>query len=243
MNLGESMPAGSGFYSTKSPLVVKASTISWHRSFNNVLVTVTSDINDGDTNDDLGSLQCVYVVHPDAVIDCSWTFTYGVWGHGVKKFWEAGLKLKLPLAYDQMTWSRKSYFTDYPKGHISEPLGSATSGDVSYRASKRNLNWMALFNSGGNGVSIQENGSPLIGRADPVIYGTDTSIPSGPLGHIRIAGVKAQPGDHYTALFASTQISGPTDLSRSWTAERDIMLDSQTPISGSFILSATDKAK
>ena len=239
MNLGESMPQRGGYYTASGSPGPRDTYISVLRSFNTVIVDVSNNLYDATNNDQIASMRCVYTIYEDAKFDCAWTCT---WGRGQTKFWESGLKWKLPIADTEMRWSRDSYFTDYPTGHIEEPFGAAGVGDASYRCSKRNLHWMTLADKAGQGVILEENGLPLIGRADPVISGVDTSVPSGPKGHVRIPGVKANPGDDYLELLASSQISGPQQLSRSWVADRDIFMDGASQVSGNFTIKATNSA-
>jgi hypothetical protein len=113
-----------------------------------------------------------------------------------------------------MSWRRDSYFTDYPTGDIGAPSGACRTGDVRFRASKRNLHWLTLSDGGGVGVTLLPVGDiPLTGRAD-----------SGAAGG--------------TILFASREVAGPRDFSGSWVSRHDIRARKDKPLSGAFTLRA-----
>jgi hypothetical protein len=174
-----------------------------------VRVTVTSAVRKAPGEPALGSLACVYEIRPRAEIGVSWRLD---WTGEETRLWEAGLKLSLPRSDAEMSWWRDSYFTVYPAGHLGEPSGTAHAGDVSFRASKRSLHWMALTDDAGHGLTLLEAGTPLVARADA--------------------------GRTATTLFASREVAGPQDLSGSWVSEHDITASKSAPLSGAFTLRA-----
>jgi hypothetical protein len=111
-----------------------------------------------------------------------------------------------------MSWQRDAFFLDYPAGHLGEPSGTCHAGDVSFRASKRNLHWLTLTNAAGTGLVLLPQDTPLVARADSSLTGT--------------------------TLFASRDVSGPRDFSGVWVNEHDINARKGRALAGAFTLRA-----
>jgi hypothetical protein len=113
-----------------------------------------------------------------------------------------------------MRWSRDAIFTDYPTGWIGEPTGQCQAGDIQFRASKRNLHWLTLTDSAGQGLALLPvAGTNLISRANAITNGD-------------------------TILFASTGVSGPRDFSGSWVADQEVKARQGKSLAGAFTLRA-----
>ncbi len=214
INLGELKASNDKkYYEAKRPPITSnaAVTASPPNANGVVTVSVKSDVASGDTGAPLGKFNATYAVQPDAEIGVSWSIA---WTAPDFSLWEEGLKFSTPSQLSKMTWLRDSYFTDYPAGHIGEPYGSAQSTDVSFRASKRSLHWLTLTDRSGDGLALlsSSDGTPLIGRAN-----TSATM---------------------TTLFASTQVSGPSDYSAAWVGDHDIHVGTGKPLGGSFVLRA-----
>ena len=147
----------------------------------------------------------------NAQIAVHWTLT---WTAPATHLWEIGLRLPVPGDLTQMRWSRDSFFTDYPTGHLGEPQGQCRPGEPSFHASKSNLHWLTLTRPSGIGLALLHSDSPLVGRSD------------------------SSPSDR--TLYASSAIAsaGQDDLSRSWFADREIIATPDKPLMGSFVLRA-----
>jgi beta-galactosidase len=175
-----------------------------------VSIAVSSQLLSGPGGDALATYVVGYTIYPDAEIKVDWNV---MWSAKDYRLWEEGLKFTVPVTSNQLTWLRDSYFTDYPTGHIGEPFGTASSTDLSFRASKRNLHWLALTDGANYGLALLAiPGAPLVGRAD--------ATPNG------------------TTLFASSFVSGPQDLSSAWVADQEIRVGKNNPLGGTFILRA-----
>src|SRR5207244_1096923 len=155
-----------------------------------------------------------YTIQPSAEIVVHWQLD---WAAAETNLWEIGLSLPAPAGYDHQSWSRESYFTAYPPGHIGAPHGASTAKDGAFAASKRSLHYLTLANAPGTGFARIASDAPLVGRA------------------------MVSPGG--TTLFASREVAaaGPDDLSQSWFHSHDIHAISDKPLSGAFVLRAIDK--
>jgi len=174
-------------------------------------VSVTGNVLTTNGGTALGVFTATYDIKPDAEIGVNWKLD---WSATNRNLWEEGLKVSLPATMNKMKWQRESYFTDYPAGFIGEPSGACDSTNIVFRASKRNLHWLTLTDSKGAGIALLPSGeTPLIGRA--------AADPSGG-----------------TTLFASREVSGPTDFSGSWVSAHDIKARPGAPLSGAFTLRA-----
>ena len=196
LNLGEAKASGEkGFYRAAQPPVTDAAqvTVSPATVDGVVRVTTTDRVLSAAGGTPLGTLTCTYDVLPDAEVRVGWTLD---WTAPDTRLWEEGLKLTTPAAMTRMAWSRDSFFTDYPTGHLGEPTGTSRAGDVSFRASKRSLHWLTLTDTTGAGLALLPQDLPLTARADPGLTGV--------------------------TLFASREVAGPQDFSGSWVSEHDI---------------------
>ncbi len=174
-----------------------------------VRVAVTSTVLAAPDGAALGTLESTYEIKPNAEITVNWALN---WTAENTRLWESGLKMSVPNELSTMRWQRDSYFTDYPAGHIGEPSGTTKAGDVSFRASKRDLHWLTLSDSHGAGLALIATGTELIARAN------------------------ANPDA--TTLFASHELAGDYGLSRQGVDEHDIHAVKGKSLSGSFILRA-----
>jgi beta-galactosidase len=214
LNFGE---AESSFekraYQAKKPPVTQNATVAASSADGSgaIRVTVTSDVLSGDNAAQLGTLMSTYDIQPDAEIGVNWNVA---WSAPDTALFEEGVKFSAPTTDSKMTWSRDSYFTDYPSGHVGEPYGTASPTDVLFRSSKRSLHWLSLTDTSGNGVALvpSADGSPLIGRA-----GADGTA---------------------TTIFASSELAGPGGLSGSWVDNHDINAGKGKTLGGKFTLRA-----
>ena len=212
VNLGEAKASGeNGFYRAAQPPVTDGGqvTVSPATADGVVRVTTTGRVLSAPAGSPLGTLTCTYDVQPDAEVRVGWTLD---WTAPDTRLWEEGLKLTAPAAMTRMAWSRDSFFTDYPAGHLGEPSGTARAGDVSFRASKRSLHWLTLTDTAGAGLALLPQDLPLTARADPALTGV--------------------------TLFASREVAGPQDFSGSWVSEHDIHAAKGKPLAGAFTLRA-----
>lgn len=202
-----------GYFQAKTPPVTGNARITTLPGINGALrVNVVSDVKNGDDGAALGTLHCVYDVAPNAEMRVNWTLD---WTAPDTRLWEAGLKLAVPTEFDKMSWSRDSYFLDYPAGHIGEPQGTYTSSDVQFRASKRDLHWLTLTDARGAGVALLAQDDHLVGRANV--------------------------GQGSNLLLASREVAGVRGLSGSWVDEHSIDAKKGGSLSGAFALRAIGK--
>ena len=116
----------------------------------------------GGSNEILGDLTIDYTIQPSAEMTVQWKFE---WSGADKDLWEIGLCLPVAAGDDRQSWSRDSYFTAYPKGHIGAPSGACGPSEVAFRSSKRSLHFLTLTNASGAGIALIAAHDPLIGRA------------------------------------------------------------------------------
>jgi beta-galactosidase len=213
LNLGEGKAGGDRSYyrAAKPPVTANAQVTAAAASADGSMrVSVTADVLTATGGTPLGTLAITYDLKPDAEVAVNWNLD---WTATDKNLWEEGLKISLPAGQTRMNWLHDAYFTDYPAGLIGEPSGVCESGDVQFRASKRNLQWLTLTDRSGNGVALLPvAGTPLTGRAN-----------SSAAGDI---------------LFASREVGPPRDFSGSWVAAHDIKAVKGQSLAGAFTLRA-----
>ena len=211
LTLGESRRGNDkGYYRAAQPPVTAGAIVtSQPQPDGSVRVAVTGPVLASAGGQVLGTLDSTYDVRPTGEIAVHWTLN---WTAPQTNLWEVGMKLTAPAADTRLNWLRDSFFTVYPAGHLGEPAGTAVAGSTLFRASKRGLHWMALTDTSGSGLALLEDGSPLVGRA--------------------------QPGDGATALFASREVAVSKEFSGTWVADHDIVAAPGKPITGAFTLRA-----
>jgi hypothetical protein len=214
LNLGQLRPGNEKGYYQGAPSIEDARVDAMPQPDGSIQVSLKAAVSRAAGGDRLGALTCTYDVYPDAQIGVHWSLS---WTAEATHLWEAGWVLPLPAADTHMSWWRDANFLAYPAGHLGEPVGSCTAAETLFRASKRNLHWMALTDPKGNGVALSQGDSPLIGRAEA-----------------RANGI---------SLLASSGLAGPNDLSHAWVADHDIDAAPGKSLSGAFTLKAIAGAK
>jgi hypothetical protein len=211
LNLGQGYGSDEkGYYNrAQAPLLTAVDATATSQADGSTKITVAGNI---EADAPLGSFYADFTVQPDAEINVAWSIN---WNAPPAKLWESGLELSLPSTLSRMDWSRDSYFSVYPAGHISEPTGTCSSTNNLFRASKRNLHWMTLTDASGSGIALLQETSPLIARA--------------------------QSGTSGITLLASSGLAGPHDFSYDWVKDFDINASQGKTITGSFILRAIGK--
>jgi beta-galactosidase/beta-glucuronidase len=216
LNLGEAKASGEkSFYrAAKPPVLDQAQVTSMAVGSNGtVQVTVVANVLTKAGGNTLGKLTCGYDLSPNAELTVAWQLD---WQTNDMDLWEEGLKLTLPADKTRMTWQHGTLFTDYPADNIGAPAGTCDAGDVRFRASKRDLQWLTLTDGGGNGVALLPvEGIPLLGRANASADGV--------------------------TLFASREAAPPRDFSGSWLASHDIKAKKGEALSGAFVLRAVGR--
>ena len=175
-------------------------------------ISVTADVRLAGSDELKGQLHYALDVGPDAQADVTWHLD---WKAANATAMEAGLRFLLPAAVDRMVWQSENLWTDYPADHIGNPSGSATSKDISFRSSKRNVHWITLGGSGRFSLEAIAAGKdkPLHAR-----------------GHVEPNG---------TLLFLNSAFGVMRDFSSSATPGHDIALTSGKPLKGAFRLRIT----
>ena len=124
-------------------------------------ISVTADVSLAGSDEVKGQLHYTLAVGPDAQADVTWSLD---WKAAAATAMEAGLKFLLPAATDRMSWLSENLWTDYPADHIGNPHGTATSKDISFRSSKRNVHWITLSGSGKFALVALAEEEPLHAR-------------------------------------------------------------------------------
>ena len=82
------------------------------------------------------------------------------------RVWELGLGLPLPKSLDRMRWRRDGLWTDYPKDHIGATQGNAEPDDLTFRCTKRDLEWVTMSAADQKyALCLLNSGTPLHSRA------------------------------------------------------------------------------
>jgi beta-galactosidase len=206
-NAGSGRGRGAGAISSKEP--PKLSNVSVKKDGAAPKIYVTADVSLAGSDEIKGQLHYTFDAGFDAEVDVTWRLD---WKAANATAMEAGLKFLLPAATDRMSWLSENLWTDYPADHIGNPHGSATSKDISFRSSKRNVQWMTLSGNGKFALVALPGGKdkPLHAR-----------------GHVEPAG---------TMLFLNSAFGVARDFSSSATPGHDITLTAGKPIEGAFRL-------
>lgn len=153
-------------------------------------ISVTADVYLAGTNELKGQLTYTFEIGADAQANVAWNL---VWKAPNASASETGLKFLLPATTDTMSWLCDSRWTDYPADHIGKPQGTATSKDISFRSSKRNVHWMSLSGAGKYSlVALRSDNKPLAARGRSDANGMTlflTSAIGGPAGEISLNSV------------------------------------------------------
>ena len=128
----------------------------------NAKLAVTTDVCLAESDEPKAQLTYTLDISPDAQADLSWSLAWKSTNAAAR---EAGLKFLLPAATDRMSWSSESVWTEYPAGHIDSPQGSATSKDIAFTSSRRDVHWMSLSGAGNYSLVALATGQPLLMRS------------------------------------------------------------------------------
>jgi beta-galactosidase len=131
----------------------------------NAKISVTADVYLTGSEELKGQLTYTLDISPDAQADLTWNLA---WKAADATAREAGLKFLLPAATDRMSWFSDSLWTEYPADHIASVQGSATSKDIAFSSSRRDVRWLGLSGAGNYGIVALAAGKPLHthGRVD-----------------------------------------------------------------------------
>jgi beta-galactosidase len=196
---------GSGPISNSQPPKLTNAVVNARMEGAAATISVTADVFLAGSDDLKAQLNYTLAVGADAHADIAWNLS---WKGTNSTALEAGLKFLLPAAMDRMSWLSENRWTEYPPDHIGNPMGSATSKEISFRSSKRNVHWMTLSGSGKFCLVALHGGQPLHAR-----------------GRVDANG---------TMLFLSSAIGVPSDYSANALPGYDIHLTSGSSISGAF---------
>jgi beta-galactosidase len=209
LNFGESGPRDDHFLYSARPPRLKNPTVSAASEGKSVRINVAGDAILGNSEEPAASVSYSLLVDASAQIDFKWTLQ---WHSKNANARELGLKLPLPDNFDRMTWLRRSQWTDYPADHIGRTEGIASSEDIAFRASHRNVQWLLMSGDKGNGLVLLDSGQPLQARARANADGT--------------------------MLFASENAAAPDELAMDLLPQHEIKLTEDMQASGGFRLAA-----
>jgi beta-galactosidase len=173
-----------------------------------VIITVSNDVSLVESTNSKGMLVENFTIRPDGQIDVDWQLK---WTAPVGRVWELGMELPLPTSLDRMQWRRDGLWAEYPKGHIGATTGNAGPQDLTFRCTKRDLEWLTMSApSEKYALCLLNNGTPLHGRGraekdDLVLYASALNAPieqdlaDGMFGDYFIY---LKPGETYTGGFS-----------------------------------------
>jgi hypothetical protein len=127
-----------------------------------VVITVSNDVSLVESTNSKGTLVENFTVRPDGQVDVNWQLK---WTAAVGRVWELGLELPLPASLDQMQWRRDGLWTEYPKDHVAATVGTAGPQDLTFRCTKRDLEWLTMSAPAEKyALCLLNDGTPLHGR-------------------------------------------------------------------------------
>ena len=179
LNLGESSPGGGrrgggggggGRGRGRGPAFVSSAQAPQYRNpvitarmdGPNAKLAVAADVYLAESDEPKAQLTYTLDISPDAQADLSWSLAWKATNAAAR---EAGLKFLLPATTDRISWFSDSVWTEYPAGHIDSPQGSATSKDIAFSSSRRDIHWMSLSGAGNYSLVALATGQPLLMRS------------------------------------------------------------------------------
>ena len=148
---------------SKQPPQLKNAAVTAKSAGERVEIAVSSDVSLVESPAPKGTLLETLAVRPDGQIDVAWQLK---WNAPVGRVWELGLGLPLPKSLDRMRWRRDGLWTDYPKDHIGATQGNAEPDDLTFRCTKRDLEWVTMSAADQKyALCLLNSGTPLHSRA------------------------------------------------------------------------------
>jgi len=170
-------------------------------------ISVTADVYLAGSDELKGQLHYTFDISPQDEMVVTWHLD---WKATNASALEAGLKFLLPSTMNRMSWLSENLWTEYPPGHIGNPTGSATSDDLSFRSSKRDVHWLTLSGAGKYSLVALRADKPLEARCRVETNGT--------------------------LLFLSSAIGIPSGFGSNALPGYDIRLAPGAPVGGAFSL-------
>jgi beta-galactosidase len=129
---------------------------------NRAVITVSNSVYLVESSEPKGTLVENFTVRPDGQIDVNWQLK---WTAAEGRVWELGMELPLPDSLNQMQWRRDGLWTEYPADHIGATQGIAGPDDLTFRCTKRNLEWLTMSAPTEKyAFSLVNDGTPLHSR-------------------------------------------------------------------------------
>jgi beta-galactosidase len=146
------------------PPQLKNAVVTAKAEGDSVEITVSNDVFLVESPVAKGTLLETYRVRPSGQIDVSWQLQ---WTAAMGRVWELGLKLSLPTALSQMRWRRDGLWTEYPKDHVGAAVGNAGPDALTFRCTKRDLEWLTMSAPHEKyALCLLNNGTPLHSRGE-----------------------------------------------------------------------------
>ena len=149
---------------------------------NDAKITVSSEVSLAETPGNKGSLVETYLLRPDGTLAVSWNLN---WDAPKARVWELGLEIPLPPGEEPCSGGTKVSGTEYPPGHIGATQGRATSRDLTFSTTKRNLDWLTMSAPGQPyALCLLSDGKPLHTRGHAeasgcFLYASSLNMPVG----------------------------------------------------------------
>jgi beta-galactosidase len=227
LNLGEELAAKlatgggggggrgrTGPLSSRQPPVLTNAVVTAAMAGATAVLNVMADVYLAGSNVLRGQLHYTLTLDAGAQADVSWQLD---WKATNATALEAGLKFLLPATTDRMAWLSENIWTEYPAGHVGQPHGTATSRDLSFRSTKRNVHWLTLSGGGKYGLVALPAGRPLHAR-----------------GRVQTEG---------TMLYLSSALAVPSGYGANTLPGYDIRLTPEQPVGGAFRLRVAANAE
>ena len=183
LNLGEGRPKdkdSKDYIWSAQPPQLSNPAVTSNQEGDRVKIIISNDFSLVESPKWKGKLVETLTLCPDGQLDIGWEM---VWDGEDARTWELGMKVPVPRALDHMEWRRDSQWTEYPPGHIGANSGTANPGDLAFRSTKRDLEWLTLSAPGQKAALclVKDADVPLHARGkaekdDVILYANEASV-------------------------------------------------------------------
>jgi beta-galactosidase len=147
---------------SKEPPQLQNNVMTAKAEGDHLIVVVSSDVSVVESNQPKGTLLQNYRIRPDGQVDVRWKLN---WTGSTARVWELGLKIPLASSLDKMHWLHKGLWSEYPADHIGANEGTAGSDALTFRCTKRDLQWLTMSPTEGRyALCLLNDGTPLHSR-------------------------------------------------------------------------------
>ncbi len=144
------------------------------------IIDVTDEVTLVEAPKSKGTLQITCIVSADGKINVNWHLN---WSAETARVWELGLELPVNPLLNRMQWHRHGLWTEYPTDHIGATDGVAGPEMLTFRCTKRDVQWLTLSSSNEPAaICLSSDGTPLhargkVANGDEILFASALNAP------------------------------------------------------------------